>query len=177
MTQASKHNFLELCGQRYSCRGYSDQTVGRDAILQVIEAARTAPSACNRQPWHFLIVTEKEGREAIAECYNRDWIRSAGTFIICLGNHSEAWHRADGKDHTDVDISIATEHICLQAADLGLATCWVCNFDIEKLRKAFAIPENLEPIAIIPLGYPAKDSVISEKKRKTINDIVSWEKF
>lgn len=177
METSAENRFLTLCEQRYSCRSYSPEAVSHEDILRVLEAARLAPSACNRQPWHFLVVTAEDGCKAIAECYEREWIKTAGTFIICLGNHDEAWHRADGKDHTDVDISITTEHICLQASDMGLATCWICNFDTEKLRKSFAIPDNLEPIAIIPLGYPAEDSAIAPKKRKSINDIVSWEKL
>lgn len=169
-------DFFELIGRRFSCRNYSDRQVSRDDIMRVLEAARMAPSACNRQPWRFFVATDDAVCQAIRSCYERDWINTAKNFIVCLGDHSEAWHRADGKDHTDVDIAIAVEHICLAATDMGLATCWICNFDADRLRAALSVPSGLEPIAILPLGYPAYDAVPA-KKRKTLDDIVVWEKF
>ncbi|MDE6393734.1 MAG: nitroreductase family protein, partial [Duncaniella sp.] len=110
--------------------------------------------------------------------YTRDWIKTAPEFIIACGVHDEAWHRQmDGKDHTDVDVSIAVEHLCLAATSLGLATCWVCNFDPEIIRRAFRLPEGMEPVAIIPIGFPAEPDVIPAKKRKAMDEIVRRGKF
>lgn len=171
-------DFLQLVTDRYSCRSFSDMAVSREVILEVIEAARLAPSACNKQPWAFIVIDDLAEREVVIECYNREWIKSAQAFIVACGRNSEAWHRgADNKDHTDIDVSIAIEHICLAATAAGLGSCWVCNFDMKRLREGLNIPEELTPIAIIPLGYPAKDVTTPVKNRKTIEDIVKWGKF
>lgn len=170
-------SFLSLVAQRYSCRDYKPEPVSRQLLTQVLETARLAPSACNRQPWVFVVADTPSSREAIIGSYDRPWVRTAPAFIVACGNHDEAWHRAaDEKDHTDVDVSIAVEHICLAASAIGLGTCWVCNFDAELLRQALNLPASLEPIAIIPIGYPTSDAIV-EKKRKTIDDIIVWEKM
>lgn len=168
-------DFLTLALRRYSCRNYSSEAVSKETIEQILEIAHIAPSACNKQPWKFLVIQSAKGCQTIHSCYSREWIKTAFTFIVALGIHDMAWHRAeDGKDHTDVDLSIAIEHICLAATSLGLGSCWVCNFDAEKLTKALELPDGIEPIAIIPLGYPTTLDVPS-KVRKPFNDIVAWE--
>ncbi len=173
-------DFIELCQSRFSARSYTPQQVEREKLEYILEAARLAPSAVNFQPWSFLVIREEEGRSKVQECYHRDWFKSAPCYIIVCADHSQSWKRKiDGKDFADVDASIAIEHLCLAATSLGLGTCWVCNFDPEKLRTNFDIPANLEPIAILPVGYPITDP--SEKQtnrsRKPITDIVRWEKF
>lgn len=168
----------ELARDRFSCRAYSDRPVERDTLLAILDVARLAPSACNRQPWLFLVADTDELRNAVISSYTRDWIKTAPEFIIACGIHSEAWHRGcDGKDHTDVDLSIAIEHICLAATSMELATCWVCNFDPAVITEAFNLPEGVEPIAIIPIGYPAEGTEIPAKKRKPLAEIVKWGKF
>lgn len=163
---------------RYSCREYSARPVSDATLMDVIDMARLAPSACNRQPWIFLIVESDDERRAILESYPREWIASAPRFILALGDHSAAWHRpADGKDHTDVDVAIAVEHLCLAATALDLATCWVCHFDPAVVRSAFRLPDHLEPVAIIPIGYPADPASIPAKKRKPLAEIVRKGKF
>ena len=167
-----------LCEQRYSCRAYSDRKVERDTVLTILDIVRLAPSACNRQPWKFLVADSDEQRAAILSSYDREWIRTAPEFIVACGIHDEAWHRGcDGKDHTDVDVSIAVEHICLAATALDLGTCWVCNFDPAPIRKAFNIPDHLEPVAIIPIGYPAHPDAVPAKTRKSLDEIVRKGKF
>lgn len=170
--------FLDLVASRYSCRDYAPEPVDSSLIEAVVEAARLAPSAVNRQPWTFVAVTEDgDLRDAVLSAYNRNWIASAPAFIIAIGNHTEAWHRpSDGKDHTDVDLSIAIQHICLAAASLGMQTCWVCNFDAPLIASALSLPSGMEPIALIPIGFPATESPVPDKKRKSLNDILRWEK-
>lgn len=175
-------SFNDLVNARYSCRNYNrNKIVEREILAKIIEMARLAPSACNRQPWTFIVVDDQcdvSYRKCVIDSYNRQWVDTAPAFIIACGNHSEAWIRSsDGKDHTDVDLSIAIEHICLAATNDGLGTCWVCNFDVEILSKGLNIPPNIEPIAIIPIGYPAEDSTIPQKNRKEIEDIIKWGKF
>lgn len=169
---------ISIMSQRFSCRSYDlGRTVDHDLIAAVLDAARIAPSACNRQPWQFLVVDSEEARNIISLAYPRDWVRTAPAYIIAFGDHPSAWHRGDGKDHTDVDLAIAVEHICLAATALGLATCWICNFDPHIISDAFNAPEGLEPIAIIPIGYVAPDCPVPAKKRKTTEEIVKWGKL
>lgn len=169
---------IHLMRQRFSCRLYDTRPVGADIIEKLLEAARIAPSACNRQPWRFVVVESPELRDAVCAAYEREWARTAPLFIVACGVHDEAWHRPDdGKDHTDVDLSIAIEHICLAATSLGLGSCWICNFNPGKLRSALSIPEGIEPIAIIPVGYPAEGISAPEKKRKPLSEITVWGKF
>lgn len=167
-----------LALERHSCRAYSERKVERDTILSVLDVARLAPSACNRQPWLFLVADSEEQRRAIIESYDREWVKTAPEFIIACGLHDEAWHRStDGKDHTDIDVAIAVDHLTLAASSLKLATCWICNFDTEIIRSAFGLPAHVEPIAIIPIGYPADNETVPEKRRKPIGEIVKWGKY
>lgn len=134
-----------------------------------MECVRLAPSACNRQPWHFHVVSSEEDRERLQKCYNRDWFKSAPLYIVASVLRDEQWVRADGKHHGDIDIAIAVEHLCLAATEQGLATCWVCNFDVELCRSLFSLPEQEDPAVLIPLGYAADEP--KEKKRKEMSEI------
>ena len=101
------------------------------------------------------------------------WIASAPLYIIVLGDPAEGWVRSfDNHSHIDVDCAIITEHLCLAAAEQGLGTCWVCNFDPAKLHEGLGLPEGLVPVVILPLGYPAEGSFIPEKKRKSPDEIL-----
>jgi len=166
-------SFIDLAKKRYSVRDFKDIPVEREKILQVLEAGRVAPSAVNYQPWHFIVVTDEKVKNMVAEAYPRDWFKKAPVIIVACGDHSKSWKRKDGKDHCDIDVAIAVDHMTLAATDLGLGTCWVCAFDAEKCHKTLGLPENLEVIALMPLGYPA-DKGAPEKRRKSIEDIVSW---
>lgn len=173
-----KRTFHDIVANRYSCRHYSQEPVSQEQILEILECARLAPSACNRQPWKFMVISAPEELSAVHASYNRDWIKEAPVAIIVLGNRNEAWHRSyDEYDATDIDIAITTEHICLAATSMGLGTCWICNFDPITLRTGMNIPEEWEPLAIIPVGKPAEDIAIPEKKRKNNDEIIQWGKF
>lgn len=172
-------NALDLIRKRCSIRHYAPTAIEADKINYVLEAARLAPSACNRQPWYFLVVKEAKGCDAIAACYDRSWIRTAPCHIIVCCDHEQSWKRGDGKDHADIDAAIATEHICLAAAEQGLGTCWVCNFDAVRLRELFNLPDSVEPVAIVPIGYPAEADLFDKapKKRKALEEVVKYESF
>ena len=164
-----------LVKQRYSCRQYLDKPVGRDLIAAVLDTARLAPSACNRQPWEFLVIDTDPLRGKVIESYGRDWVKNVPVFIVALGRHDEAWKRpTDGKDHTDIDGAIAVEHMCLAATSMNLGTCWICNFDAARLTADLGLPEGIEPIAIIPLGYPDPTASLPMKNRKPFDQVVKW---
>lgn len=166
-------DFTTLCRGRYSCRSFSDRPVSAETLAQVLEAGRLAPSACNRQPWRFCVVSaaDTDARVAVQASYPREWITPAPYYIVVCGVPSEAWVRPhDGKNHVDIDIAIATEHICLAASSMGLGTCWICNFDPALLTVGLGLEPGIVPMVIVPLGYPATDSV-PEKKRKDTDEI------
>ena len=171
--------FYDIVKHRYSCRGYdTTRPVSADALTAVFDTARLAPSAVNRQPWLFIVAATEAERQAICEAYPREWIKTAPVLVVACGLHDEALHRAaDGKDHTDIDVAIATEHVCLAATSLGLATCLVCNFDTALIRRAFALPDTMEPVAIIPLGYPAEGASERHPLRKGIDEILRYGGF
>lgn len=165
-------NFLDLVKKRYSVRSYLPRAIEADKVNYIMECVRLAPSAVNFQPWHFSIVTDSEKLSKLKSAYAREWIESVPCIIVACVDHREAWHRkADGKDHSDIDISIAVEHLCLAAAEQGLGTCWVCNFDVPRCREVMNLPENWEPVVLIPIGYATEDD-IPEKRRKTLDEIV-----
>lgn len=165
-------NFLDLVKKRYSVRNYLPRAIEPEKMEYIMECVRLAPSAVNYQPWRFAIVTEPAKLAGLKSTYAREWIQSAPCIIVACADHQEAWHRKiDGKDHADVDVSIAVEHLCLAAAEQGLGTCWVCNFDVSRCKEVMALPENWEPVVLIPIGYPTEESV-PEKRRKMLDEIV-----
>ena len=166
-------NFLSLVKQRYSCRNYLPQAVEQEKLDYVMECVRLAPSAVNLQPWHFRIITQKDELQKLCQCYKREWIQTASVIIMASIRHDQEWVRRDGKHHGDIDIAIAVEHLCLAAAEQGLGTCWVCNFDAEMCKQLFNISDdNEEPAVLIPIGYAAETTAPSEKKRKPMDEIL-----
>lgn len=169
-------NLTQLILNRYSVRNYFEKPVEEEKLLQVLDAARNAPSAVNYQPWHFVVIDSEESLEQMWSVYNRDWIKTAPIIIVACADHSQSWKRSsDGKDFADVDVSIAIDHITLKATELGLGTCWVCNFNADHCSEILNLPKDVEPIALIPIGYPNSD--IPPKKRKPLEAIVHHNKF
>lgn len=169
-------NFLDLAQRRYSVRKYADKVVEDEKIKQILESAVLAPSAVNYQPVHFIVVNEEKYKKQLIRSYPREWFEKAPVIIAACGNHETSWKRADGKDHCDIDVAIAVDHLTLAATSLGLGTCWVCNFDSDLAHSALGLPDYLEVVALIPLGYPLDDDVPS-KKRKDFKDMVSYNRY
>lgn len=163
-------NFLDLVKQRYSCRSYQAKSVEQEKVDYVMECVRFAPSAVNKQPWRFHVISSDSDKEKLRQCYNREWFTTAPMYVIASILHDEEWVRSDGKRHSDIDIAIAVEHLCMAATEQGLATCWVCNFDADLCRQLFSLAANEEPAVLIPLGYAA--DAPKEKVRKTTEEII-----
>ena len=130
-----------------------------------------APSACNKQPWKWLVVKSDEAKGKLQECYDREWFKTAPMYIVGMRNKLENWVRKeDNKPHGDIDVAIATEHLCLSAAERGLGSCWVCNYDVEAVKRLFSV-EGYEAVAIVPVGHIAPDCPHPEKRRKDLSEI------
>ncbi|MTI57472.1 nitroreductase family protein [Geosporobacter ferrireducens] len=170
--------FLELARRRYSVRKYEARKVEEEKVLKILEAGRIAPTAANYQPHSIIVVQEQEGLDRLKKCAN---IYGAPLAMIICGDHNLSWKRPfDGKDVLDIDISIVTDHMMLQAADLGLGSVWICYFDPEILRKEFDLPEHIEAVNILAVGYPAGESAPPDRHsttRKPLQEIVHYEKY
>ena len=165
-------NFLELCEKRYSVRKYSAEAVSDEDLHYVLECARMAQSAVNFQPWKFVVVRSEAAKADIRRCYDREWFASAPLYIVALRDVKSNWVRSsDGKPHGDIDVAIAVEHICLAAAERGLGTCWVANYDTMLLNQLFGDADH-EAVAIVPIGHIAADCPFAPKKRKEMSLIV-----
>jgi nitroreductase len=164
--------FHDLIEARYSVRAYTPGAVPEEKLQAVLEAARLAPTAANRQPFR-LIVIPTAGREAeLRRIYNRDWFVTP-PFVICICSvPAEGWVRTDGKLYTDVDAAIAMDHLILAATELGLGTCWVAEFDPAAAREVLNLPEGQEPVAFTPLGYAADRP--RPKTRKPLSELVQY---
>ena len=167
--------FLELAKKRYSCRAYKSDPVEDNKLQQVLEAAQIAPTACNLQPFQFVVINTK-GREAeLRRIYSSSWFTEAPLVICACGIPAESWKRRDGKDYCEVDVTIAMDHLILAAASLGLGTCWIGAFNPDSAREILGLPDNIEPIVFTPLGYPADRP--GRKSRKSLNEIVRYERW
>jgi nitroreductase len=163
-------DFKELIRARYSCRAYRNNPVEEEKLAAVLEAARLAPTACNRQAFRLYVVPTADRQQALHRLYGREWLARAPLLIGIAGEPGRNWVRRDGRNYVDVDCAIVMDHLILQAADLGLGTCWIGAFDSAAARQLLELPPDWEPIAFTPLGYPADK--IRPKTRKPVEEIV-----
>ena len=167
--------FSELVVARYSVRAYKPDAVPAETLAGVLEAARMAPTAANRQAFQ-LIVIETAGRETeLQTIYGREWFTQAPLAICACGLPEENWVRRDGKNYNDVDVAIVMDHLTLAAADVGLGTCWIGAFDPDAAREVLGLPDEVEPVAFTPLGYPA--DAPRPKQRKLLDELVRYERW
>ena len=165
--------FSELIKKRYSVRAYKPDPVEDEVLNQVLEAARLAPTAANRQRFQIVVI-HTAGREAeLKRIYPRDWFAQAPLVICACANPAKVWTSRGGKNYTDVDVAIVMDHLILAATSLGLGTCWIGAFDPTAAREVLGLPDGVEPIVFTPLGYPADQ--LRPKKRKALSELVRYE--
>ncbi len=164
---------IQAINQRYSVRSYKTDPVEDQKLLMVLNAVRMAPSANNRQPYQIIVVHTLHREEELLTIYAKDWFVRAPIILCVCGHAEEAWVRGDGRQYLYVDVAIAADHIILAAASLGLGTCIIASFDDMNARRILALPEQVEPILFIPLGYP--DDIPAAKERKPLADLIRYE--
>ncbi len=145
--------FYDVLRKRRSVRSYKSDPIPKKSLDNIAEALALAPSACNLQPWSFRLVLNDGIREKICSCYGGKWLAEAPAIIVALANMDECWKRPEGTPIADIDIGIAMEHIVLAATAEGLATCWICAYEMEKMRAALDILPPWKVLAISPLGF------------------------
>lgn len=166
----------DLITNRYSVRAYRPVPVEPEKLEQVLEAARLAPTAANRQPVQIIVI-HTEGREDdLKRVYRPDWFIQAPLVLCVCAVHGSGWtRRQDGKSYDDVDAAIVMDHIILAATDVGLGTCWIGAFEPDAAREVLELPEDVEPVVFTPLGYPADQP--GPKRRKHLSDLVRYERW
>lgn len=167
--------FLDLVKKRYSVRKYKSDDLEDEKVQMVLEAARLAPTAVNKQPFKLIVIKTRGREDELKRVYPAEWFVEAPLVICACALPEEGWTRRDGKNYTEVDTTIAMDHLILAATNLGLGTCWIGAFNLEAAREVFNIPENVLPLVFTPLGYPAHNP--GPKRRKTMEKIVKYEEW
>ncbi len=180
--------FLELVNKRHSERAYIENAeIDKNIFLKCLEAARLAPSACNSQPWRFIIVDNLEIKNQIAQTTTTAFLplnhftKQASAIVVVVNEGSNlsasVGNVVKDKDFSVMDIGIAVEHFCLQAVEEGLGTCILGWFDEKKIKQILEIPKNKRVELLITLGYPKNDKEKTRRKRKDLEQIYSYNKY
>ena len=168
-------NVMEAIGARRSVRAYKDIPVESEKLDRVLEAARLAPSANNRQERRFVVVQEADTRKKIAKAAcNQDFVGTAPVVIAACA--TESGHvMACGQPAYTVDVTIAVDHMTLQAVKEGLGTCWIGAFHEDEVKKILGIPDTIRVVSLLPLGYP--EYVPAPTPRKSREQLVTFDKW
>lgn len=169
--------YTELIRTRESIRNYDpNRPIPKEILERILDAGRRAPSACNYQPWKFLVISSSAMLEKVKACYPRPWFRDAPHILVILGLKDQAWKRSyDGYNSIETDVAIAMTHIILAAENEGVGTCWVAAYDPALLKEAVNPGENQVIFGITPLGYPRHGfKKAYDKKRKSLSEIVDF---
>ena len=171
-------SFLDLVRKRQSERKYSDKPVPRDVIERCLEAARLAPSACNSQPWTFLVVEGDAKNRLAAAAFSglysmNSFAARASVLVVVLTERSKYMARLGGHirgvQYSLIDIGIACEHLCLQAAEEGIGACWLGWFNEKGVKKVLGLPRAARIDVIISMGYPESET-LRNKNRKSVDE-------
>lgn len=172
--------FLDLVKKRRSCRQYDPRPVLPESVQRCLEAARLAPSACNSQPWHFIVISEPElQRQAVAAAFSgvyamNAFAKTAPVLVVVVREKAKYAARLGalvrGVQYSLIDLGIACDHFTLQAAEEGLGTCWLGWFNETALKKVLGLPRQTKVDILLSLGYP-RDAVLVEKQRKSLEEM------
>ena len=167
---------------RRSIRKYKSDPIPEELLDQMLEALRLAPSACNYQPWRFIVVRDAATLQAVAHA-SRDqmFIAQAPVVIVGCGFPDKAFQRMGGYGNSiDLDLAIALDHLMLAAAEAGLGTCWIGAFDEQAVKDILGVPEDAKVVALTPLGYPAEPGLIhpvEPGRRKNRSEVIKFDRF
>jgi nitroreductase len=170
-------DFYDAVRKRLSVRSYKPDPVPEDVLNRILEAGRLAPSAKNYQPWKFIVVKDSAVRQALVPaCKGQGSVGQAPVVICACCVIDEAWKGMGGYWSAEaVDVTIAFDHMILAATAEGLGTCWIGAFLEAEVKKVLAIPDGVKPIALTPLGFPARES--KPQPRKPLSEIICYDKY
>lgn len=172
----------EAIQMRRSVRSYSDKPIPDEVMARMRRALRSAPSACNYQPWRFVLVAAPELRQKVARAAKgQTWMADAPVTVVACGLPGEAYKQMGGHGNSaDVDVAIALDHLTLAAVAEGLGTCWIGAFDEAAVKDLVGVPADVKVVAMTPLGYPASADLnrpLDEAKRKPEAEIFSTDRY
>ena len=173
---------LDVMKRRRSIRKYSSRAIPAAAKERLLDSLRFAPSACNNQPWRFILVEDPDRKKQIGQASRGQmWMADAPLIVVGCGFPDQAYPHMGGYGNSiDIDLSIALDHLTLAAADEGLGTCWIGAFDEKAIKGILGIPEAVKIVAMMPVGYPADENALSkpaDKKRKEPSVIFQKEQW
>lgn len=163
-------DIYETMKHRRSIRSYRMEPVEEEKLNRILEAARLAPSAANRQPIYFVVIKDEKIKQQLKKAYNEEWFYTAPIIICACSLPEKAWKRSDGKNYADIDAAIAMDHLILAATAEGLATCWIAAFKVSLVKSILQLSPEIEPVAMTPVGYPL--NVTEQTYRKPLEEIV-----
>lgn len=169
-------NVIEAIKVRKSVRSYRDKPVENEKLSHILEAARLAPSAFNKQRWRFVIVRDSQTRGKLTETAKVPLFAGKAPVIIVACAKTDSCKLHDGQPCYPIDVAIALDHITLAAVEYGLGSCWISFFNENKVKEILGIPEEIRVISLLPLGYPSDPSIV-DKKRLSLDQIVKYEKW
>jgi len=166
---------LEAIKKRQSVRSYQDKEIPEEILQQILEAGRLAPSAKNTQSWKFIVVRDKTLRKKLVPaCKDQEFVGEASVVIAGCGTNPD-YVMSNGEHAYSIDLAIALEHMSLEAASLGLGTCWIGAFYQEQVKEILGVPEGMRVVNLLILGYPKK--LGPKTKRKPLSEIVCYDKY
>jgi nitroreductase len=167
-------DIYEAIRTRKSVRSYTDRPVDKETLVRLLDAARLAPSASNRQEWRFVVVRDSATRQRLSEAAsNQRFVAEAPVVLACCAE-TEGHVMPCGLECFPIDVALAVDHLTLAAAAEGLGTCWIGAFNEAAVREILDIPKAVRIVALLPVGYP-KDPKPVEKSRKSLDDIVHYD--
>ncbi len=166
-------DFYDVIRTRRSIRRYKSKDIPNDVLFRILESARIAPSGNNRQPWRFVVVRDEEKKKKIAQaCYDQSFIAQAPLVIVCCSIKCTSGYQPWLEQAGPRDVVIATDHLILAARNEGIGSCWIGALYPEKVAKIINLPDELDVVMVVPLGYPTSESAFSEPTgRKSLNEI------
>lgn len=171
-------DFLTVAKRRCATRGFTSQRVESEKLNMILEAAHVAPTAGNRQPVRLLVIESAEGLEKLEKATR---LYGAPLAILVCADRDRVWTRDfDGKQTCDIDASVLTDHMMLQATELGLGTVWICAFDPEMVKKEFQLPDHFVPVNILAVGVPENALASPDRHSQTripMEQLVFYERF
>ncbi len=169
--------FYELFDRRRSVREFDERDIEPEKLDRVLERLRRAQSAANCQPWHFILV-RNEGRTSFNEVLTRDGFKKAPVILVACAEPEKAWVRKyDGVNYAWVDVAIALTEMIAAATAEGIGTCWIASMDPDAVKSILGIPDSMEVVGLITMGYPKTPLKREEKNRKPFNDIIHHDRW
>lgn len=169
--------FYNLIRTRETIRSYDpDRKINEEVLNRILEAGRLAPSASNRQPWTFVLISSENVLKEVKACYPREWFQKVPYILAVVGDKTKSWVRpSDGYNSIETDLAIAMDHMILASENENVAACWIIAFDYNKLARVLQLKENEVIYCMAAMGYPPEGfQKRGNKKRKSLTEIVKF---